>query len=124
MKFADSDIDNWPYSWQGLDEDIAYGKAIVRLFKPFIRSLKESALTPKSINRHINNLFALGGWLITEINHHPKERKIEPLYLLPRYIDGYDGPWIRDLTESGQRSFDATCRKFYAWLVKNRLAKA
>jgi hypothetical protein len=123
MRFSDSDIDNWPDTWQGLNEDIAYGKEIVKLFKPFIISLKESSLTPKSINRQINNLWVLGGWLISQINYYPEERKIEPLYLLSRYLDSCNGPLIRDLTGSGQRSFDAACRKFYAWLVSNRLRK-
>jgi hypothetical protein len=123
MRFHDSDINNWPDSWMGMSEDICYGKEIVKLFKPFISFLKESSLSPKSINRHIDNLWLLGGWVITQINSYPEERKIEPLLLLPRYIDAYDGPLIPDLTESNQRSFDATCRKFYAWLVCNRLSK-
>jgi hypothetical protein len=124
MSFRDSDINSWPDSWSGTKEDLPYGRKIVRLFKRFISSLNESALAPRTINRHINNLWLLGGWLIGQINYFPEERKSEPLLLITHYVDGFDGPLIRDLTESEQRSFDATCRKFYSWLVSNRLKRS
>lgn len=54
MRFSDYDIDNWPNTWKGMNEDTPYGKKIIGLYKPFIIYLKESSLAPKSINRHIN----------------------------------------------------------------------
>lgn len=124
MNFKDKDINDWPDSWKGTNEDVSYGKDILKLFKPYIASLKKKSLSPVTINRHIDNLWLLGGWLIKHINYHPEDRKIEPLFLIPRYVDGYDGPTIHDLSDSAQSSFDATCRKFYDWLVPNRLENA
>jgi hypothetical protein len=123
-KYKDSDIVDWPNSWKGEDNDLRYGAEIVKLFKPFIESLKSEDLSQKTINRHIDNLWLLGGHLIGHINAYPKDRKIEPLFLIPQCIDGYDGPYIRDLNDDEQKAFDSTCRKFYKWLVPNRLKPA
>jgi hypothetical protein len=124
IRYKDSDINEWPDRWKGVQEDTVYGERILELFKPFIETLKLSGRSRKTINNHIDNLWMLGGWLIKHINYHPEDRIIEPLFVIPQYVDGYNGPLIHDFSESQQRSFDGTCRIFYGWLVPNHLENA
>ena len=48
------------------DRDI--GKAIVTVLTPFIEQLIDQVLTKRTIKRHVDSLWALGGEIITEIN--------------------------------------------------------
>ena len=123
MVYKDSDIDDWPKTWAYSSKDIDYGKEIVELFVPFLNSLKQSKFSKKTINEHIDNLWALGGFLIKQINYNEEYRNKTPLLLIPRYIDSYDGPTIQDFSESEQESFDKTCSKYYRYLVVNDLKR-
>jgi len=123
LKYKDSDIENWPNIWAGVPEDIEYGKMLTKLFKTFIKFLKDRQLSARTINDHIDNLWVLGGFIIKEINLHPDRRNKDPILLLPRYIDSWDGPTIYDLSEYEQESFDRTCRKYYKYLTENELKK-
>ena len=117
MKYKDEDIDNWPKTWSYTSKDILYGKKIIQLFIPFIKSLKDSKLSKKTINDHIDNLWILGGYIIKEVNRNEKYRDWEPCMVMPRYIDSIDGPTIFDLSEDEQESFDRTCRKYYKYYI-------
>ena len=121
VKYKDADIENWPKIWASVPEDINYGKELIQLFKPFIKYLKESQLTTRTIIDHIDNLWVLGGHIIKQCNYYPEQRDKDSLLLLPRYIDSWDGPNIYDLSEYEQKSFDRTCRKYYKYLVENDL---
>ena len=115
-------IDNWPNSWKICNQDIAYGNKLVKLMKPFIIELLET-YTSRTVKKHIDNLWLLGGFTIDRINRNEKYRNTEPCLLLPAFIDSIDGPLIHDLSEEEQKSFDSTCRKFYKHLVENILIK-
>ena len=118
-----SEINKWPRSWAGKDEDVEYGRRIMELMKPFITELLNSSYSSKTIKEHIDNLWLLGGYIIKHMNYHDENRKQDPLFLLTRFIDSFDGPHISDLSENAQNSFDRTCRKFYKYLVQNVLNK-
>jgi hypothetical protein len=104
-----SEIDKWPGSWAGTDEDLEYGRRIMELMKPFIRGLLNSSYSSKTMKEHIDNLWLLGGHIIKHINYHKENRKQDPRFLLTRFIDSFDGPNISDLSEYEQKSFDRTC---------------
>lgn len=123
MKCKDSDIENWATTWKITPEDIQFGIILVSLFKPFIQSLKDNKFSKRTINDHIDNLWLLGDFIIRRINLYPDFRKKNPILLLPRFIDSWDGPHINELSESEQNSFDRTCRKYYKYLVENELRK-
>ena len=55
------DLDNWPHSWMGLEKDLPPGEALVVCFRHFIEHLAASSLSPKTIRRHVDNL-----WLLVE----------------------------------------------------------
>jgi hypothetical protein len=64
MQYKDTDIDTWPKSWAGLPEDVVYGKQVLPYMKKFIEFLKQENLSVKTVNRHIDALWALGGKII------------------------------------------------------------
>lgn len=118
-----NEINKWPKSWAGTDEDIEYGRKIIKLMKPFIKELLNSSYLSRTVKEHIDNLWLLGGHIIEHINYHEEEREKDPCLLLTRFIDSFDWPHISDLSENAQNSFDRTCRKFYKYLVQNVLNK-
>ena len=115
------EINEWPDSWAGFKEDIEYGQKIIQLMRPFIEELLQSEYSYKTIKNHIDNLWSLGGYIIEEINDDKSKMNLEPHLLLTRYIDSMEGPLIHDFSESEQKNFDRTCRKFYKYLVEKVL---
>jgi len=116
MKYKDTDIKNWPKSWAGLPEDIIYGKQILPYMKEFIGFLKKKDLSVKTVNRHIDALWALGGKIIDALQYE-YERKNgdkDPLKLILTLIDEEGGPLMDG--SGDQTSFDRTCKKFYRFL--------
>ena len=111
------DIDRWPESWEGVAEDTAYGREIVKEMKPFIDYLIENGLSKRGIKRHIDNLWILGGELIRDLNYDESLRQKAALDLILDNVDEDGGPYCRHLdAEEQTRCFDATCKKFYRFL--------
>src|SRR5580698_9843504 len=61
------DLDNWPRSWMGLEKDVLPGEQLLACFRPFIAHLASSSLSRKTIRKHVDNLWMLGGEIIREI---------------------------------------------------------
>jgi len=59
----------------GLEKDLPPGEQLVRLFRPFLAHLAASNLTPKTIQKHVDNIWVLGGEFITELNYTPSHRR-------------------------------------------------
>ncbi len=57
-------LERWPERWRGEDCDIPPGQAIVEFFKPFLLHLLGEGLAAKTLRRHRDNLWMLGGELI------------------------------------------------------------
>jgi hypothetical protein len=73
----------------------------------------------KTVKRHLDNLWLLGGELIRSINMDPEDREKTPMELLLDNIDEIGGPYCRHSdTEEEMRSYDATCRKLFKFLRK------
>jgi hypothetical protein len=72
---------------------------------------------PKTVKRHLDNLWLLGGELIRDINMDPEDRAKTSMELLLDNIDETGGPSCRHLdTDEDLRSYDATCRKLFRFL--------
>src|SRR5215472_4031597 len=69
------DLDNWPRSWMGLEKDVPPGEQLVACFRPFIEDLVASDLSPKIIQKHVDNLWALGGEIVRDQNENPSLRR-------------------------------------------------
>ena len=99
----------------GLEKDLPPGEQLVALFRPFLEHLAASALSPKTIQKHVDNMWALGGEFIRDLHNDPSRRKKHVERGLSRMIE-YGGPLLYHGGEDQQRSFDATCRKFRRFL--------
>jgi len=110
------DLDNWPRSWMGLDKDLPPGEELVACLRPFIEHLASSSLSPKTIRRHVGNLWMLGGEIIRDLNYDPSLRKMAADRLLRNVLHEYGGPLIHNGSEEEQRSLDSTCHKLHRFL--------
>jgi hypothetical protein len=111
-----ADFCEWPQRWAGIPEDVAYGKGILEIYKPFVEELL-LRYSLNTVKRHLDNLWLLGGELIRAIHIDPEERAKTPMELLIDNIDETGGPYCRHLdTEEEMRSYDATCKKLFKFL--------
>jgi hypothetical protein len=118
------DLHEWPRSWMIDKHDLKYGEELVEEFKPFIKYLISTGLTRKTISKHIDNLWLLGGELISSLYRDKSLRKLSALKLISRSIADDGGPYSRHLTtESEQKSFDATCRKLHKFMAADKEGK-
>ena len=99
----------------GLEKDLPPGQQLLTIFRPFLEQLAASNLSPKTIQRHVDNMWALGGEFIRDLNYDPPLRKKPVKQVLLKMIE-YGGPLLYHGGESEQRSFDSTCRKFRRFL--------
>lgn len=111
------DLQNWPASWRFEDEDIPPGQALVEVFTPFLQHLLAQGYARKTLNRHRDHLWMLGGHLIEVRHENPDASTMDAHMLVLNQIDQYGGPLIsRHLDEEAQSAFDATCKKLYRFL--------
>jgi hypothetical protein len=102
----------------GLEKDLRPGKTLVACFRPFLEALAASDLSPKTIQKHVDNLWSLGGEIIRNLNETPSLRRQSIEKILADRIDDEGGPLVYSLEseESLQRSLDSTCRKLHRFL--------
>lgn len=86
-------------------------------FRPFLEHLVASGLSRKSVCKHIDNLWVLGGEIIRDLNEDPSQRKVPVERILFDLVDDEGGPLIHGgASEEEQRSLDSTCRKLRRFL--------
>jgi hypothetical protein len=115
------DLDRWPRSWMGLEKDLPPGERILACLRPFIERLASSTLSPKTIRRHVDNLWMLGGEIIRDLHYDPSLRKLDGGRLLRGAVHEDGGPLVHNGSEEEQRSFDSTCRKLHRFLTRSQL---
>lgn len=117
------DLDQWPRSWAYEARDIPPGRRMVEYFKPFLRELLALQLSRKTLRRHRDNIWALGGEVISRLQMDSSLRK-QPIEQVVLDLIGNDGgPLLsHGQSEAEQRCFDATCRKFFRFLTGPRSA--
>jgi hypothetical protein len=102
----------------GSEKDLPPGQKLVACFRPFLEYLITCAdLSPKTIQKHVDNLWTLGGEVIRDLNENPSLREKTIEQMLWDVIDDDGGPLIYGVSsEQEQRSFDSTCRKLLRFL--------
>jgi len=115
------DLQEWPERWMGEERDLPPGRKLVECFTPFLMHLATSELSKRTIQRHVDNLWILGGEIIRDLNEDPSLRKVATKQLICDVIHQEGGPLIHNGWEDEQRSFDSTCRKFYRFLTQPQL---
>lgn len=99
-----------------MKEDIPYGQELIRLFRPFIEEMIQSGLSQKTIKRHLDNLWLLGGEIIRDVSTDD-DYDISANTKLNDSVGPAGGPYCRHLQSDGERvSFDRTCRKLWKHL--------
>ena len=100
----------------GLEKDLPPGEQLVDLFRPFLEHLAASDLSPRTIQKHVDNMWALGGEFIRDLHNDPSLRKKPVDRVLLPMIE-YRSPLLyQGDSEDQQKSFDSTCRKFRRFL--------
>ncbi len=100
----------------GVAKDLPPGERLLACFLPFIERLASSSLSPKTIRKHVDNLWMLGGEIIRDLNDDPSLRKVTADRILRDALHADGGPLIHNGSEEAQRSFDSTCRKLHRFL--------
>ena len=104
----------------GWEKDLPPGEKLVARFRPFLEALVVSDLSPKTIQKHVDNLWALGGEIIRDLNENPSLRRKNIEQILEDRVDDEGGPLVYGVdSEEQQRSFDSTCRKLYRFLSQS-----
>jgi hypothetical protein len=110
-------LDGWPRSWMGLEADLLPGRELVACFRPFLEHLVDSDLSPKTIQKHVDNLWVLGGEIIRDLHEDPRLRKLPAERILRNAVNEDGGLLIHNGSEEEQRSLDSTCRRFHRFLL-------
>jgi hypothetical protein len=105
----------------GMEKDLPPGEKLVACFRPFLEGLVASDLSPKTIQKHVDNLWALGGEIIRDLYENPSLRRKSIEQILSHRIDDEGGPllYAMESEEDQQRSFDSTCKKLYRFLSQS-----
>lgn len=86
-------------------------------FIPFFEHLISKNLTRKTIKRHGDNIWLLGGEIIARTYDDESLRERGGLEVVLEFIDESGGPYSKHLdTEEDFESFDRSCRKLYKFL--------
>ena len=111
-------MDRWPESWQSIPEDIPAGEALVVRMKPFVKHLRQIGLAEKTIKRHLDNLWAIGGEIVRSFDYEPEKRKRSPRELLWEAVESGDAPLVWGADEAEQELIDVTARKLKKFMEK------
>jgi len=119
------DLAEWPRSWMGLPEDLVPGEKMVAYFRPFLEHLIDLGLSRKTIRKHVDNLWVLGGEMIRDLHETPSLRRV-PIETLVFQVIQDGGPILyHNDSEEQERSFESTCSKFRRFLEgRSRVAPA
>ncbi len=103
----------------GLEKDVPPGKKLVAWFRPFLEHLASTSLSRKTIRKHVDNLWVLGGEIIRDLHEDPSLTRKDVGKILCDVIDDEGGPLIHGgMSEPLQNSFDSTCRKLHRFLTQ------
>ncbi len=117
LRRACPSLEDWPANWQIEPADIAVGNQIVQTLAPFLLSLLDQGLAAKTVRRHCDNLWLLGGELIGRRYDDDALRSMDANTAIQELVEEDGGPlmWPR-ISEADQNSLDATCRKLHRFL--------
>lgn len=114
------DFSEWPKRWMVIEQDFDYGNQLLEEMGPFANFLAESGLAKKTIERHLSNLWLLGGEIIRDVSFD-NEYSTPASEKLRQSVGPDGGPYSGHLdSEAEMRSFDSTCRKLHKYLEEKK----
>ena len=107
------DFDGWPNSWMGVREDLEFGRKLLPYFGDFLQALYEAGLTRRTFVQYRDNLWLLGGTIISCVSLY-HDYQADPLATL---IDAVDVDGIlpdhhHRMNQAELRAFSRMCRRF------------
>ncbi|MDX9840928.1 MAG: hypothetical protein RBS95_05700 [Desulfobulbus sp.] len=115
------DFDEWPERWMGMEEDLDYGRRLLPYFADFLQALLEAGLSRKTFVLYRDNLWLLGGTIISRVNLF-EEYADDPLEKLTQCVEG--GGILPDhfdqMSTSELDEFARLCRRFEKYLKNNQ----
>lgn len=113
------DMDEWPQSWAGDDDDIIVGAKLLEEFQSYLSSLVEKGRAKATIKKHATYIWTLGGEILRDTNTHGVDPNLPGKQLLLKYINSDGGPFWRDANnEEDFQQYDSVCRRLYKFLTK------
>ena len=109
-------MDSWAESWSYVPEDVPVGEGLVVVLRKFIRDLHSRGLSKKTLRRHLDSAWAIGGEVVRGFNHEPERRSLDPLPLLLDAVAGGLAPLLYRASEGEQAETDVTARKLERFL--------
>lgn len=115
------DFDEWPESWMGMKEDLAYGRELLPWFSGFLQALYAEGVSRKTFTQYRDNLWLLGGIIIRNVSlceayqDDPLEKLAESVAdngMLPDHDDQMSQPELS--------TFKRMCRRFEKYLQASR----
>src|ERR1039458_978916 len=88
------DLEQWPRSWMCEARDLAPGQQMVECFKPFLRHLLGLNLSGKTLRKHRDNLWLLGGQIILDLHESPRHRRWPMAQVVLAALEDEGGPLI------------------------------
>ena len=113
-------MDSWAKSWEGLPEDGPVGERLVDVLREFIRDLHARGLAKKTLRRHLDSAWAIGGEVVRGFNFEPERRSLDPVTLLLDAVMCGEAPLLHGATEQEQKETDVTARKLEKFLEVRR----
>src|SRR5580692_7076851 len=89
------DLEQWPRSWMYEQRDLSHGQQMVECFKPFLRHLVSSGPSRKTLRSHRDNLWILGGDIISKLHEDPRLRKRPTDQIVLAFLDDEGGPLMK-----------------------------
>jgi len=109
-------MEGWPKSWAGTHQDEPVGRRLVAALQLFMTHLQQQGFSSRTLRRHLDNLWLIGGEVIRQVHYDPALRNNPTHALLLEAILGGEAPLVRNLTEQQQGALDATARKLLKFL--------
>ena len=110
------EMNSWPKKWAGDKADEVFGEKLLVELKPFVEALIAHGYAKSTLNRHLNNLFLLGGEIIRMVSID-EEYDRDAGDVARESVEEEGGLLCQHLhTEAQERSYDATCKKLHNFL--------
>ena len=113
------DIDDWPQSWAGDEDDVLMGLKLLTEFKRYLINLIAKRRSKTTIKKHADYLWCLGGEIIRDTSEYGDKEKLSNKDVVLRYVDSSGGPyWRHALSESDEHHYHSVCRQLYKFLTQ------
>ena len=115
------DFDDWPESWMGVEEDLAYGRKFLPCFSDFLQTLYDEGMSRKTFRQYRDNLWLLGGTIIRKVSWD-EEYQDDPLEKLAESVadNGILPDHHDQMTQPELRAFERMCRRFEKYLGESK----